>query len=168
MTLMSLVVIGVFLLWASFICHLIVHLVLRRRDAGTLVLAPLPRSAAGVKAYSWSTLFSGEDFVRFTAEPNDIERFIAVSPALQGQEPQRYSRQKMRLPRPQPRDAEGGFDMSNVNEYVAPHPAFPDWYKQEVRGPAHKYKVQPPRYQYPGEVLVDDETHTVYVHLIFS
>jgi hypothetical protein len=115
-------------------------------------------------------IFSGGDFVRFTAEPNDVERFIAASPALQGRTPKRYSLQRMRLPQPRPRSlgAEGGFDMNDANEYVAPHPNSPDWYQQEVRGPARKYEVQPPRYQYPGEVLIDDETHTVYVYLIFS
>ena len=54
------------------------------------------------------------------------------------------------------------------HEYVVPHSATPSWYMQEIRVPPRKYHVQPPRYQLPGEVLVDDETHTVYVYLCFS
>jgi hypothetical protein len=54
------------------------------------------------------------------------------------------------------------------NTYFHVSPSTPKWYKQEIRGPARKYIVQPPRYQYPGEVLVDDETSTVYVRLCFS
>jgi hypothetical protein len=52
--------------------------------------------------------------------------------------------------------------------YISPHHNSPSWYKQEIKGPARKYHVQPPRYQLPGEVLVDDETDTVYIYLCFS
>ena len=130
-------------------------------------LAPLPESATGVRIYRWSSPFSGEDFLRFTAGPNDIERFLADSPALQGREPTRYSAQRMRLTYP---DDFGTASSKPVDgaEYVRPSYSAPSWYKYEVKGPARKYHVQPPRYQLPGEVLVDDETHTVYVYLCFS
>ncbi len=146
------------------------YMSLPRVEAASLLrfakLAPLPRLATGVKAYSWSAVFSGEDYLCFTAEPNDIEHFLAASPALRGKEPTRYSLRKMRLERPKGRENE--FSSGDANEYIILRPNTPGWYQQEVRGPARKYEVQPPRYQYPGEVLIDDTTHTVYVHLIFS
>jgi len=186
-----------FFLWASLIYHLVLHYALRRRVGHPLIwaiffvlpgiwgganafhrslpivqvralltyakLAPLPPSATGIKVYSWSSPFSGEDLMRFTASPNDIEQFLAQSPALQGQEPRRYSTHMIRLALPK--------DFQSIpddgNEHFVPH-HLPAWYKQEIRGPARKYVVQPPRYQYPGEVLVDDETNTVYVYLRFS
>jgi len=126
-------------------------------------LAPLPESAREIRIYTWSSPFSGEDLLRFTADRNDVERFLAQSPALQGQEPKRYSAQRMKLPLPK------GFQSvpNEGNEYFVPRHR-PTWYKQEIRGPARKYLVQPPRYQLPGEVLVDEETNTVYVYLCFS
>jgi hypothetical protein len=130
-------------------------------------LAPLPESATAIRVYSWASPFSGEDFLRFTARPADIESFLSESRALQGQEPTRFWAQKMRLPIPQPFPST--WDPSgDTNEYFAPRRHWPSWYKQEIRGPARKYIVQPPDYHYPGEVLVDDETSTVYVHLCFS
>jgi hypothetical protein len=196
-TAVNLAVTCIMLSWASLLYHLVVHSLLRRRVTSSLAwtilfvlpalvaggfvsytslprveaaallrfaeLAPLPRSASGVKAYSWSGVFSGEDYLCFTAERNDIEQFIAESPALRGKEPTRYSLQKMRIPHPKDPN-----EFNYTNEYFSPWLNSPSWYQQEVRGPARKYEVQPPEYQLPGEVLIDDETHTVYVHLIFS
>lgn len=130
-------------------------------------LAPLPESATAIRVYSWSSPFSGEDFLCFTAPPSDIERFLIESPALQGQQPIRFSAQKMRLAFP--KQIPPTWDpTSDANEYFTPRPSKPNWYKQEIRGPARKYIVQPPRYQFPGEVLIDDETNTVYLYLCFS
>ena len=130
-------------------------------------LAPLPESATGIRIYTWSSPFSGEDFLRFTAAPEDVERFVSESPALRGQEPTRFSRKHMRLE--YPRDHLGNLAYrQDGNTYFLPHSGKPTWYKQEIRGPARTYIVQPPRYQLPGEVLVDDETNTVYVYLCFS
>jgi hypothetical protein len=69
----------------------------------------------------------------------------------------RLEYREVRLPNPE-----------DANVYYSPDPTMPPWYKQETKGPARRYHVQPPRYQYPGEVLVDDETNTVYVSLCFS
>jgi hypothetical protein len=130
-------------------------------------LAPLPESTTAIRVYSWSSPFSGEDFLRFTARPADLERFLSESPALQGQEPTRFSAERMRLPLPQPLPSTWDRSM-DAHEYFAPRSHWPHWYKQEIRGPARKYIVQPPDYHYPGEILVDDETSTVYVRLCFS
>jgi hypothetical protein len=130
-------------------------------------LAPLPKSATAIHVYSWSSPFSGEDFLCFTARSADIESFLSESPALQRQEPTHFWARKMRLP--YPKEYPPTWDpASDANEYFAPRSHWPSWYQQEIRGPARKYIVQPPRYQYPGEVLVDDETNTVYVYLCFS
>jgi len=73
----------------------------------------------------------------------------------------------MRLPSPddpgkswQYREAE--------HEVFVPDPSTPDWYKQEIRGPARRYIIRPKGYHYPGEVLVDDEENFVFVQLCFS
>lgn len=130
-------------------------------------LAPLPESSKGIRYYTWSTPFSGEDFLRFTAEPNDIERFIAESFALQGQEPERFSAQRMKLERPKDYLTNPDYK-EDGNIYYKPPGTMPHWYKRQIKGPARIYRIQPPRYQYPGEVLIDDETKTVYIYLCFS
>jgi hypothetical protein len=130
-------------------------------------LAPLPDSATGVRYYSWSSPFSGEDFMRFTADANDIQRFLADSPALWGQEPEQYSTRRMRLKYPTDENGNMMYPRDG-NEYIIPRSNTPSWYMEEIRGPTRKYKVQPPRYQFPGEVLIDDETNTVYIYFCFS
>jgi hypothetical protein len=130
-------------------------------------LAPLPASATAIRVYSWSSPFSGEDFLRFAARSADIEQFLSGSPALQGQQPTQFSARKMRLPFPKPFPPDWD-PASDANEYFTPRRMKPNWYKQEIRGPARTYIVQPPDYQFPGEVLVDDETNTVYLYLCFS
>ncbi len=130
-------------------------------------LAPLPESATGVRIYSWSSPFSGEDYLRFTADAKDIDRFLAESPALQGQEPERFSTERMRL-RYTEESMRTVTDANGGHEYFTPRPSAPRWYKQEIRGPARRYIIQPPRYQFPGHVVVDDETNTIYIRLCFS
>lgn len=130
-------------------------------------LAPLPDSVAGIRVYEWSSPFSGEEFLRFAAEPNDIEKFVKDSPALQGQEPERFSAERMRLPVTDDMEKDWAYQKAGHETYI-PHPNLPDWYKQTITGPARRYMVQPERYQYPGHVLIDDEQHVVYVYLIFS
>jgi hypothetical protein len=190
-----------FLLWGSFLWHLVLYHKLRQKLANPLIwallfvlpatlggtavlyqssptvhvrallrladLAPMPESATLIRVYSWSSPFSGEDFLCFTALPAEIEQFLAHSPALQGQQPTHFSAHKMRVPYPK-EFLETGRSDGDANEYVTPRGHWPKWYKQEIRGPARTYIVQPPDYHYPGEVLVDDETNTVYVHLCFS
>ncbi|MDI6451350.1 hypothetical protein [Anaerobaca lacustris] len=130
-------------------------------------LAPLPASATGIRVYEWSSPFSGEEFLRFAAEPNDVEKFLRESPALQGQEPEHFSAERMRLPTSGNPEKDWESQVAGHETYV-PRPTIPDWYKQKITGPARRYIVQPERYQYPGHVLVDDEEHVVYIYLIFS
>ncbi|UCG55877.1 MAG: hypothetical protein JSU70_13515 [Phycisphaerales bacterium] len=130
-------------------------------------LAPLPKSATDVKAYVWSSPFSGEEFLRFRASPEEIERFLRESPILQGVECERFSKERMRLP------AEAGLEKWRPYEQAGhetfiPRSTTPVWYKQEIRSPARRYIIQPERYQFPGEVLVDDEENVVFVYLCFS
>ncbi len=130
-------------------------------------LAALPDSATGIRVYEWSSPFSGEEFLRFAADANDIEAFLRQSPALQGQQAERFSPERMRLPTSGNPEKDWESQAAG-HEIYFPHRATPDWYKQKITGPARRYIVQPERYQYPGHVLVDDEEHVVYVYLIFS
>lgn len=127
-------------------------------------LAPLPDSARDVRVHAWGFLMSGKYTLRFTADPNDIEHFLAASPSLERVHARTYSRERMRL--------RGGDDVrfsdrydAQGNEYFTPECDVPAWYRQEIRGPGRRYKINWYDGKYQGELLVDDEEHTVYVHV---
>ncbi|UCD48933.1 MAG: hypothetical protein JSW27_15520 [Phycisphaerales bacterium] len=124
-------------------------------------LAALPPSARNVKVHSWAFMLSGQFDLRFTAEPNEIEQFLADSPSLKTVTCKTYSRQCMLL--------RGGayvtpFDAGGY-EVLPLEPHMPSWYRQELRGPGRRYEVSWHDDMYQGELLVDDETDTVYVHV---
>ncbi len=127
-------------------------------------LAALPESARDVKAHGWGFMLSGEYTLRFTAEPNDIENFLADSPSLEGVACRRYSPERMMLRRENyvsifnQRDVQG-------NDYFATQHDVPRWYQQEIRGPGRRYEINWYDGEYQGELLIDDESHTVYVHV---
>jgi len=109
-------------------------------------LAALPDSATDIEVYTWSSPFSGEEFLRFAAEPNDIERFIRESPNLQGKVPTQYSAEHMRLPVCDDMQKRSEFEQAGHEVYF-PHSNTPDWYKQEINAPARRYIFRPKRYQ---------------------
>lgn len=127
-------------------------------------LAPLPKSATEVRVYTWSSPLSGEEFLRFGADPDDIERFLDASPILRGKECYRLSAEDVKRPvgsDPEKwqrwREAQSRRDLSA-----------PPWYLQEIRRPIRRYRIQPEGYHFPGEVLIEDQSNVVYVKLISS
>lgn len=137
-----------------------------RRILTLAELAPLPASATEIKAYEWSFIFSGEQFLRFRARPDDIERFLDESPILRGAECETFSAERMRVrstndPEKLGRHHEAG------HETFIPDPSAPDWYKEEIRK-GRLYIIRPEWGYYPGQVIVDDEEHFVYVNIIWS
>ncbi|AQQ71660.1 hypothetical protein SMSP2_02037 [Limihaloglobus sulfuriphilus] len=83
---------------------------LKDRDPQSIIedgrLAQLPESAFGVKAEGWSSMFTGDDYMMFKADPEDIEKFIADSPSLKGIEPELFSPEKQYMPYPEKDDFE--------------------------------------------------------------
>jgi len=127
-------------------------------------LAALPTSARDVRVHSWAFMMSGKYTLRFTAESNDIEQFLAASPSLEGVQLRVYSSKRMLL--------RGGayvgiFDRQDAhgNEYLPSEPDVPSWYQQEIRGSGRRYEISWYDGKYQGELLVDDEHHTVYIHV---
>jgi len=131
-------------------------------------LARLPKSATDIRVYMWSSPFSGEEFLRFRATPEDIEKFLKESPILRGAKCRKYSKDRMRLKQPEDYWQRLMEYREDQHEYFHPDPSTPDWYKQEIRSPARSYMIRPKRYHYPGEVLIDDEENLVFVYLCFS
>jgi hypothetical protein len=110
-------------------------------------LAPLPESATEIKVYEWSFIFSGEKYLRFRASPSDIEKFLRESPILQDAECEKFPADGIRA--------------------RSPNPNAPDWYKGDIKK-GRLYIIRPEWGYYPGEVVVDDEEHFVFVKIIWS
>ncbi len=130
-------------------------------------LAALPDSATDIEVHTWSSPMSGEEFLRFAAEPNDIERFVRESRSLRGKVPTSYSAEHMRVPVRDDMQKRREFEQAGHEVYF-PHSTTPDWYKQEITGPARRYIFRPKRYQFDAEVIIDDAQNVVYVYLCFS
>ena len=118
-----------------------------RRILNLAELAPLPESATDIKVYEWSFIFSGEKYLRFRASPSDIEKFLKESPILQDAECEKFPADGIRA--------------------RSPNPNAPDWYKGDIKK-GRLYIIRPKWGYYPGQVVVDDEEHFVYVNIIWS
>ena len=131
-------------------------------------LATLPKSAYDISVYTWSSPMSGEEFLKFTASPNDIDSFLKTSPILNGLECTTYTEKHMRIPYPNNyffQDDEIDISHEYFHQYGG---GAPDWYKSGIRGPGRRYEIQPKGYHNPGEVIIDDQTNTIFVKLVFS
>ncbi len=120
-------------------------------------LAPLPESSTGIKIYTWYTPFSGQEFLRFDAAPEDIEDFLQNSPIIQSAEVQEYSKNRMRLDHSRCRDS--GPDHEYFNLYATT----PPWYRAEITTRATRYYLPIPSHNTSGEVIVYKEQKLVFV-----
>lgn len=134
---------------------------------GTGELAGLPQSAAAITVYTWSTPFSGEEYLRFQASREDIEAFVANSPILKGAEYSDYSTAKMRLLDGTRKASLGGNGAPDI-EYIRHHQTAPPWYMQEIRWRARRYRIRRTRYKHTGEAIIDQENDVIFVKLVFS
>jgi hypothetical protein len=118
-------------------------------------LAVLPASAVEVRALDRSYLFTGERYLRFRVSPEDIERFIADSPALKEAPVE-------------------SFDLTTTAAiepaYRGPltHPDEPEWYRGEVRGKGRRYEISPGNGYSYGEVIIIEGSNVVLVRVVWS
>ena len=106
-------------------------------------MASLPESARNVLVYTPQTIFAVTDYLCFEAKPDDIEKFLADSPELEGPTYERSS---------------DWFDDK------------PSWFNPERIDRMYKFdkteyysqgKVE--HIDWHGELIIDDEKHIVYV-----
>jgi len=114
--------------------------------AGTILkygrLAPLPQSATAIRVYDWSSPFSGEWYLSFRANPEDIDEFLAASPSLKGQEAAVFTPQRMRLPESLRRKGADWFT-ADPNTYFWRDPGTPEWFNPEIREQGRGYGIPP-------------------------
>ena len=133
-------------------------------------LAKLPQSAADIKAEGWSGIFTGEDYLMFCATPEDIEKFIAESPSIKDTEPEIFSLDKMYLPYYEPNDFTDDKDWETYfrHKYFFRHKSQPQWYNIEIRLKGRRYEIPSFKHHNWGSVIINDETNTVYINVIWS
>lgn len=113
------------------------------RVLSKLRIAPLPKSARDVRVHIHRDFPSAEGFLRFEADPNDIEQFLFDSPGLANITPTPPILWRYR-------------GTTASHSYSAP-----SWYDQPIPGRARHYR--PKVLSNGGEMIVDDERHAVYV-----
>lgn len=134
-------------------------------------LAPLPSSAIELKAGGWNSLVTGENLIKFRATPEDIEKFIAQSPSIKDTAPEIFSPEHMHLPMPNDPADRNDFEHDYNHEYYYEYDN-PDWYKPTIKIKGRLYNIPgDPKYDGAhnmGEVIIDDETNTVYISVVWS
>lgn len=130
-------------------------------------LGPLPQSATEIRVYDWSSPFSGEWYLSFRAGPEDIDKFLAESSSLQGQEAAVFTRERMRLP--ESLHLSGTERLAaDPNIYFRNDSMAPEWFNPEIRERGREYGIPPQNHHNWGEVIVNDAEHVVYVRVIWS
>jgi hypothetical protein len=163
-----------FLLFIFFMLLVMFSSGLKDRDPQSILedgrLAQLPDSAFGVKAEGWSGMFTGEDYMMFKAEPEDIEKFITESPSLKEVEPELFSAEKQYMPYPEKDDFESDEEFLEHQKHSYYHLGdyLPQWYRPMIRNKGRRYEIPAKDSHNWGSVIINDETGTVYINVIWS
>ncbi|MHC4344333.1 MAG: DUF4190 domain-containing protein [Planctomycetota bacterium] len=124
-------------------------------------LANLPESATELKAEGWHAGFAGAEFLTFRTTPDQIEKFIADSPGIRGLTPELFTPEHMYLP-----NGEGDDWTRDPNylkhEYFYPD-SMPPWWKPVRKG--RRYRVP---HSQDCQLIIDDETNTVYIMVVIG
>jgi hypothetical protein len=120
----------------------------------------------GIAPYSTTTVHNTL-YVRFKAAPKEIEAFVVASPGLKGVMPERFNPKHMHLPYPK----DDQFKKQDPEEYLR-HRYFwlrgLDWYDPTIRVKGRRYEIPWHGKGYHGEVVIDDESHIVFIHTAYS
>jgi hypothetical protein len=136
-------------------------------------LADLPESATDVKAEGWGALFTGSDYLMFRASSEDIEKFLAESPSIKHATPEIFNPEHMYLPNPVDKEYYTDEELENhyKHEYYFPYNLTPEWYDLTIKVKGRMYEIPGDpdmRGHNWGSVIINDETNTVYINVIWS
>lgn len=166
------VLIGMFILWFAYRLSCGMKLSARKPQAILKAgrLAELPESAADIEAEGWDGIFTGEDYLMFRATLEGIEKFIAESPSIKDTEPEIFSSKKMYLPYHEPNDFadEADWEDHYNHKYFFPQKDQPEWYDITIKLKGRRYKIPAFEHHNWGSVIINDETNTVYINVIWS
>ncbi len=125
-------------------------------------LANLPESAHNVRYHQWSGIFTGESLLSFTADPEEIEEFLAASPSLQNAKITIYSSTYQRVPFPEDYTS---WDIEKF-DYFSPSAVSPDWWRDEISS-GRKYMIPAgEKGNNWGLLLLNNDTSTVFIMVV--
>jgi hypothetical protein len=132
-------------------------------------LADLPASASDVKAEGWSSLFSGTDYLMFKAAPKDIEKFITESKSIDAS-PKVFNENHQYLPAPNNPELRQAIDTNEYsqNEYFYRNSDWPEWFDPTINKKGRIYEIPGMNGHNWGEIIINDETNTLYIWVCWS
>lgn len=119
-------------------------------------LADAPAAARNTKADGTETLFSMSYYYRFEASATDIAHWVSASPGLQGISADEFDADRRYLP-------QGSDSRIGVDELFWPPRDYP-WWNPEIRVRGRRFIIPQDGAACWGEVIINDETGTVFVH----
>lgn len=125
-------------------------------------LAPIPDSATEVRAVKHDAFTWSEIFISFQAPPAAIDTFIKSSPGLASVQPEILSPKHMYLRDPTSPNADRDMRHLYFHNEAARYGA--SWYDPTVRTKGRLYPLTPSKTLDLGEIVIDDQRHTVYIH----
>ncbi|AQT67012.1 hypothetical protein STSP2_00150 [Anaerohalosphaera lusitana] len=130
-------------------------------------LAELPANARNLRADGWDGLFTGEEYLMFNAPADEVDSWLSASPGLK-ETVEHFDAEHMLLPQPD-NDRERSQLIYEGHELYYLFHRMPRWYRPTVRVKGRRYEIEPDESGHNwGTVVVDDETNTVYVKVIWS
>jgi len=127
-------------------------------------LAAIPVSASDLMVDGTDNLFSSKHYIKFKADPTDIEEFIQNSASIRSITPDRFDRGHQYVPFPKDADT-ATFD--ERHEYFGLDKRCP-WFDPTIKVRGRKYTIDQDDDVNGGEVVIDDEKNIVYIRVYHS
>ena len=131
-------------------------------------LSELPKSATKIMAYEWGGLFTGEQFIRFEASADDIEKFVSSSPSIKDVKPEYFTAERQLIPYPDEVSDDFLVNKDRRHEYYFRDRQAPDWFEPTIKMKGREYSIPSKGDHNWGYVIIDDEKHIVFIKVIFS
>ena len=127
-------------------------------------LAQMPKSATNLMLYQWNGLGTGETYISFQIQSNDLAAFTTNSPGLAEGKLELFNAAHQYLP--YPANATNQFELDKLDRshsYFRRRSMVPDWFDTTITNRGRKYILQ----RGPNsEVYINEETSKVYLRSI--
>ena len=136
-------------------------------------LAPLPKTSHSIKVYTWSSPFSGENYLMFRASPQVLDDYITdSSPVLAPISYKIYTNESMRLHYPDDYSENLFKNFEEMHESPREYiyrggGGRPTWFNEEIKN-GRRYEFDVEGHYLPGELIINTDENTIYVRLVFS
>jgi len=113
-------------------------------------LATLPSNASNIKTHGWAALFTGEQYMTFTAPRSDIDAWLTRCKDISNQTPTTLPSDLTHAP-------------------FLPDDEAPRWFKPSPTMTGRMFEIPPDASgHYQGSIIIDDDRNEVYIDIIWS